>query len=207
MSKELDDVILEMKKREMVAELLQSYGATYEQADLATAPGSKVLKEFNLSAGGSVLCFQRSPVMASDNGAPVKAWLDANKYTFLLAPKAETETPQIKIAPDLIASAKAGNITARGTLWRGLHGSKPKSAEAETTAALEKLLAGETTDEKKPADKIEAKGFNGSNPWRAESWNVTKQGELVKKLGSDAASGIAKSANSFLGATKATKAA
>jgi hypothetical protein len=206
MSKEIDDVLLEMEKRDMVAELLQSYGATYEQADLATAPGSKVLKEFNLSAGGSVLCFQRTPIMASENGAPVKAWLEANKYTFLLAPKAEA-TAQDNIEPDLIAKARAGNVTARGAIWRELHGDKPRTAEAATTAALEKLLAGEAADEKKPADKIAAKGFNGSNPWRAESWNITKQGELVKKLGEEAAAGIAKSAFSFLGAAHPTKAA
>jgi hypothetical protein len=44
------------------------------------------------------------------------------------------------------------------------------------------------------------------NPWSAEGWNLTKQGQLVKADANKAAE-IAKSVGSFIGATHATKAA
>lgn len=40
------------------------------------------------------------------------------------------------------------------------------------------------------------------NPWVAENWNVTRQGEYVKKYGVSVATRTAKLAGSYLGALK-----
>ncbi len=40
------------------------------------------------------------------------------------------------------------------------------------------------------------------NPWTADAWNITAQGEYVKRYGVSVATRTAKLAGSFLGATK-----
>lgn len=56
------------------------------------------------------------------------------------------------------------------------------------------------------AEKAKRNGGDGkqrtSNPWSAEHWNTRRQTELVKQIGFAAAEGIARSAGSFIGATK-----
>ena len=42
------------------------------------------------------------------------------------------------------------------------------------------------------------------NPWRADQWNVTRQGEYVRRFGELRARARAAEASSFLGATKPT---
>lgn len=44
-------------------------------------------------------------------------------------------------------------------------------------------------------------GFAG-NPWTAENWNVTKQGGVIREHGREKADQLAKSAGSYVGATK-----
>jgi hypothetical protein len=56
----------------------------------------------------------------------------------------------------------------------------------------------------KEKEKQKIRGRN--NPWSEEGWNITRQGQLVRDLGEGPATDIAKSASSFLGATKPTKA-
>jgi hypothetical protein len=55
----------------------------------------------------------------------------------------------------------------------------------------------------KEKDKQKIRGAN--NPWSAEGWNVTKQGQICRDLGEAAARGICKSAGVEWGATKAAK--
>lgn len=43
----------------------------------------------------------------------------------------------------------------------------------------------------------------GTNPWAAGSWNVSKQGQVVKALGLEKAQKIARAAGSYVGATHA----
>ncbi|MET4216952.1 3-polyprenyl-4-hydroxybenzoate decarboxylase [Bradyrhizobium sp. LB14.3] len=43
-----------------------------------------------------------------------------------------------------------------------------------------------------------------NNPWSPTGWNLTKQGEVVKSLGMDKATAIAKAAGSYIGATRPT---
>lgn len=47
----------------------------------------------------------------------------------------------------------------------------------------------------------------GENPWGAENWNVTKQGEYLRQHGRAAADRMAKAAGSHVGATSPAKAA
>lgn len=54
------------------------------------------------------------------------------------------------------------------------------------------------------------KGGGGSlkdNPWSAEAWNVTKQGQLVRELGPEKAAELAARVGSKIGAVRPTKAA
>jgi hypothetical protein len=128
------------------------------------------------------------------------------EYDFLVpAKKVEGDAPTLD--PDLIAKAKAGHMTAKSQLFRALHEGKPKGAEAETRAALDKLLAGDVPNSDRDAGgKFVPKG-TGSNPWAAGSWNVTEQGRLVKALGEAKAAGIARAAGSFIGAVRPAKVA
>ena len=51
------------------------------------------------------------------------------------------------------------------------------------------------------------KKVTGDNPWSAAGWNVTRQGQLVKSLGTEKAAQIAAAVGSRIGATKPAKAA
>jgi len=46
-----------------------------------------------------------------------------------------------------------------------------------------------------------AGGF-ANNPWAAEHWNITRQGQMVREHGTEKASQMAQAAGSFLGATR-----
>jgi hypothetical protein len=49
-------------------------------------------------------------------------------------------------------------------------------------------------------------GINGDkNPWSAEHWNLTAQGQIIREHGRTKADELAKLAGSFVGATKATQ--
>lgn len=48
---------------------------------------------------------------------------------------------------------------------------------------------------------------NAQNPWSAEGWNLTKQGQYVKQFGIEKATTMAERVGSKVGATKPTKAA
>lgn len=45
-------------------------------------------------------------------------------------------------------------------------------------------------------------GFTGDNPWKRNSWNVTKQGNIIKTQGSTVAASMAKIAGTAVGAGK-----
>lgn len=87
--------------------------------------------------------------------------------------------------PDLIAKAKAGNLTAKSQLFTALHAGKPRSEEAATVAALDKLLAGDDSGETKRDDKgkFVANGHDRddgkSNPFKKAGWNLTAQGAIA----------------------------
>ena len=67
------------------------------------------------------------------------------EFDYLIPPKTNADQ-QGDIPADLIEKAKAGSVTAKGQIFRLLHGDKHRSAEGETTAALDKLLATGSTE-------------------------------------------------------------
>lgn len=129
----------------------------------------------------------------------------AKKFDFLLLPPQETgDHPQVN--QDLVAKAKLGNVTAKSMLFKEMHGDKPKSAETETLAALDKVLAGDTQqrDDKGKFVADDTKGkerSDASNPWSRAGWNITAQGRAAKNDFARAQR-LAAAAGSFIGATR-----
>jgi len=114
--------------------------------------------------------------------------------------------PRAVAQQELEATALAGNVSAHGRLHRTLgperyqqwckdHAAKPGKAADEVAAATAAAAAANGDDKTK------------DNPWLAEKWSVTRQGQLVRALGIEAANRIAKAAGSHVGATKPAKAA
>lgn len=155
MSKELDDVLLELAKRDRIHETFMAMGATSEQADIA-ASTPKITNQFQWT--GALLTFQKCALMKADDGKLVRDWVTANKFDFLLPAATPDPIKALDIDPALLASARAGNWTAKSQLFTTLHAGKPKSAIDETQATLAALLAdtsntgkADTTVTEKPA--------------------------------------------------------
>jgi hypothetical protein len=205
MSKELDDVLLELAKRDRIHETFMALGATSEQADIA-ASTPKITNQFQWT--GALLTFQKCALMKADDGKLVKKWMTENKFDFLLPAATPDPIKALDIDPALLASARAGNWTAKSQIFTTLHAGKPKSAIAETQAVLATLLADTGgTDADKGKDEPAQKLKGRDNPWSAASWNVTAQARLVREIGLAAAQSIAKAQGSFVGATKPNRAA
>jgi hypothetical protein len=211
MNKELDEVLLEMSKRDRIAETFMSLGASHEQAEVA-ANTKNVVNQFDWN--GATLTFQKKPLYKRDDGALVKAWVQENKYDFLL-PLAEADpVKRLNIAPALIESAKAGNWTSIGALARLLG-----SREAAEALIAEKV--GDKTgdigvvDDKTQAP-VKVPALKGAtNPWTPDctdaagrpAWSAAarrRQSDTVKSLGPAVSASIAKSANppAFLGSPR-----
>ncbi|HXR25615.1 MAG TPA: hypothetical protein VN742_09665 [Candidatus Binataceae bacterium] len=126
-----------------------------------------------------------------------------------LIPAQTVEEQQADIPAELVEKARDGSITAKGQLFRLLHGDKPKAAEGETHAALAKLLKGEAPKDGDGERKRDASGkfvpevreADASNPWSKEGWNLTSQGRVLRNDPARAER-LAKSARSFIGATR-----
>jgi hypothetical protein len=97
------------------------------------------------------------------------------------------------------------NLTARGQVYSKLY--KGKGSEAETQAALDKLLKdGEGGERKRDAGGKfvpEDREADASNPWSRDGWNLTAQGRALRNDPARAER-LAKSARSFIGATRPT---
>jgi hypothetical protein len=115
-----------------------------------------------------------------------------------LIPAKTAEEQHADIDPALIELAKDGNWTARGQIFRALH----KGNDAETTAAVAKLLKGETREHN--TDGTFKADDKTPNPWSANGWNISKQG-AVYKSSPELAERLAKSAGSHIGATRPAK--
>jgi hypothetical protein len=113
--------------------------------------------------------------------------------------------PRAVAQTELENAALAGNVSAHGRLLRTLgaekyqqwckdHAAKPGKVADEAAAAAALANADDKTKD---------------NPWSSEpgKWSVTRQGQVVRALGIEAAQRIAKAAGSYVGATKPAKAA
>jgi hypothetical protein len=180
--KPLDDVLAAHDRIDRVHKYFESIGSTSEQA--ATAAAAHAAK---FDWDGAVLTFQGKPVADPDNG--VRDWFTANKLDFLLPPKgANADKPDVD--PDLLASARAGNKTARVQIYKQLG----------DLAATDALIA------KKPTDGDEAKDDASKNPWRSPNFRTDiaaqkRAAGIIKSLGTGVAASLAKSAGKTLTGT------
>jgi hypothetical protein len=126
----------------------------------------------------------------------------ANEYAFLLpTPKAaptEFDGKTVDVAPELIESALAGNLTDKGKIVRAFNdvGAAELFLKAEA-----KKRDGTNKDDANPHDKNRT-----DNPWSPQGWSLTRQGAVYKSDPALAAR-LAKCAGSYIGATKPGKAA
>jgi hypothetical protein len=197
--KPLDEVLAAHDRINRVHKYFESIGSTSEQA--ATAAAAHATK---FDWDGAVLTFQGKPVADPDSG--VREWFTANHLAFLLPPKSENaDVP--KVDAQLLESARAGNITAKGRLVRQLGSlaaadavlADKSNTGADDTARDDKgRFVGATPQEKEAA---------ANNPWSAEKWNVTRQAQIVRALGVEAAQRIARAQRSHVGATRPAKVA
>jgi hypothetical protein len=127
-----------------------------------------------------------------------------------LIPEKKVEGQQAEIPPELIEKAKDGNWTARGRIFNLLF--RGKGSEDETKKQLDALLKGKTPKDGGDGERkrdasgkfvIEGREADASNPWSKDGWNLTSQGRVLRNDPARAER-LAKSARSFIGATKAT---
>jgi hypothetical protein len=136
------------------------------------------------------------------SGLTAKAWLDKQRES-----RPHWFGPQTDEHAELEHRAFVlGNVTARGQLVKANPALALARAKEYGLRDLNDYSRGTVpsntpTGEKKPTNK------GKDNPWSAENWSITKQGQLVKVMGLDGAARMAKAAGSFVGATRPTKAA
>jgi hypothetical protein len=139
---------------------------------------------------------QGDAVILNETGLPIddaksKAWIETNK-PHLLPPKFEQSLADRAFLD--------GNVTARGQLLREV-------GEAEATRIAQQYGLKNLADTRRgarPAGANEGKrnGKDRNNPWLADQWNVSRQGNVVRTLGVEAATRIASAAGCRLGSTK-----
>jgi hypothetical protein len=131
---------------------------------------------------GVALSFNGKPVIQARDD--VIAHFKANKLDFLLpAPNADNMP---NVDPDLLASARAGNQTARTNIYKQLG----------DVAATDALIAAKPGDDK-------SKENASTNPWRSPNFRTDKAAQakaagIIKSLGTKAAASMAKSAGKDL---------
>jgi hypothetical protein len=73
---------------------------------------------------------------------------------------------------------------------------------------INEMESGDLAKYRPEPPKVEAKNEHGNrkpgseNPWSAQSWNITEQGRLERRLGKDKAAQIAAAAGCKLGSTR-----
>jgi hypothetical protein len=179
--------------------LAKSWGATDELAEVFAASQSAKFKW-----DGVVLTYNGKSAV---DDAETKAHFTEGALKPLFPTATNKDAP--RISPELLGSAKAGNLTSRGALVRLLG-----SLEA-AEAALADQPGTITVGEDKTAPVKPAAPKSGNNPWNPDTidaaghpaWSPAarrRQADVVKSLGPVTASEIAKAADppAFLGSTK-----
>ncbi|HUI12988.1 MAG TPA: hypothetical protein VL048_05905 [Xanthobacteraceae bacterium] len=145
---------------------------------------------------GSLCRMEGTNCVLVETGAPLESdksmeWLRANKPHLLPVNHADADK----------AFAGTGNKTAAARLIRDL-GKAEADRIAQTYGKAHALdnkpgIAPHQKQQKdcKPND-------HKGNPWSSAGWSVTKQGQLVRSLGLEKASAMARAVNSHIGATR-----
>jgi hypothetical protein len=179
--KPLDEVLAAHDRIDRVHKYFESIGSTSEQA--ATAAAAHAAK---FDWDGAVLTFQGKPVADPDNG--VREWFTSNKLDFLLPPKgANADKPDVD--PQLLASAREGNQTARSRIYKQLG----------DIAATDALIAEKPATDDKQEDA-------SKNPWRSANFRTDiaaqkRAAGIIKALGTGVAASMARSAGKTLTGT------
>jgi hypothetical protein len=100
------------------------------------------------------------------------------------------------VADNLQRDALAGNMTARGALYKQL--GEKQFGEWLKANGLASMTAKYTAPDK-PNGAAKSKS---TNPWGADSWDFARQLSITKALGAVKAAEMAAAAGSFLGATR-----
>jgi hypothetical protein len=174
-----EQVLRNIDRVDRVHKYFKSIGSTDEQAATAAAAHAE-----KFVWNGATLEFQGKPVADPDNG--VREFFEKNKLDFLLPPKSDS-TKQHDVDPDLLASARAGNQTARQSIYKQLG----------DIAATDALIAEKPT---KVADDA------STNPWRSANFRTDLAAQkraagIIKSLGTSVAASMAKSAGKTLTGT------
>jgi hypothetical protein len=188
MADELDAALLKIAKTRLVTEYLEALGSTPEQAATAARGYSD---QFAFS--GAVLTFKGSLAGTAEMEAKVREWFAENKLEFLIGTAAQNDNAGADAV--LVERARAGNLTAKGQLFRKLG-----SDQAKYDAVINRKPFN-APDDDAPVDES-AKENKGKNPWRSgPDFNLSEQGRLFRSNPKLAAS-LAKSAGKTIGATK-----
>lgn len=174
-----ENVLRNIERNQLVEKFAESIGCSAEQA-------STIAKAFSerFEFDGAVLSFKGQPITQARDA--VIAHFRENKLDFLLPKAGEAETPDIN--PDLLASARAGNMTSYSRIARE-HG--------KVTA--DKLLAAkQLTGKDDNADQDTSK-----NPWRSKDFRTDREAQqraagIIKRLGTVAAANMARAAGKTL---------
>jgi len=185
-------VMLNLTRATLVEKFALSIGCNEQQAVTMAKAYSDRFKY-----DGAVLSFNDVPVV--DAADAFKAHLANQGLDFLLPAKKPILDD---IAANLNAAdvklAASGNVTAKGRLFRALHGDGEM-----LDRVLEKAKA---TGTDKPVLDAKDKDKGKVNPWSAQHWNLTAQGRIAK-VDMAAAERMASAAGVHVGATHPRKVA
>lgn len=190
-AEKMNEIINNLKRTELVHGLFVEMGSSLEQAIIASE-SQKIVGQFDFN--GAILQFQGKSAHRSKQ--EIQEWLRQQHFDFVLPPPTPDPIAELRIDAALLKSARAGNQTDRGRVFR----------QAGSQEAYDAVMAAEpiTDDANEGAHKTTNNGYRETNPWSAGSWNPRAQISTVKGLGLAKASEIAAGAAppSFVGATK-----
>jgi hypothetical protein len=198
---EFDAVMNKMDLHDRTFKLAKSWGTTDELAEVFAASQSAKFKW-----DGVALTYNGANAV---DDAATKAHFTEGALKPLF-PTAATNKDAPKIPPELLESAKGGNLTSRGALVRLLG-----SLEAAEAALADKPGDISVVDDKTKAP-VKVPALKGAtNPWTPDctdaagrpAWSAAarrRQTDAVKSLGPTVAASIAKSADppAFLGSSR-----
>lgn len=138
------------------------------------------------------------------------------KFPNIFKPAAEPKgsEPPPEVAPEIIAAALGGSMTARGQVFTALKlDAKDTTALAQLDAYLDaaRIKAAKPEPVERERDQRgrftapPAKDVSAENPWSVEGWSLLKQMQVYRADPAKAAS-LAKAAGSSIGATKGMRA-
>jgi hypothetical protein len=185
-NKELDAALLKLETKHRYESLLMKFGASEEAAKLIASSPEQIAK---VQWDGVNLHFGKSDLAAVDDPAAKAYFTDGPFKGLFVAPADKPNAddhPQLDEA--LVASARAGNVTATGRLLRSLNGD---------VKALDAALADEGNSDHKVANGHETNPFTKLRDPRTNKINpeVEKQiASMIKAMGTVKVAAIGRAA-------------